>query len=808
MLQIRQALRSLLGQPGFSFVAVLTLALGIGATAAIFTVFDAVLLQPLPYPDADRVVLVLERAPKFPNPISLSVLNFPDVRDQATGFGRVGVVRSFTMNLTGGDDPVRVNAKMLSSDVLPTLKVQPLIGRAFSADDDKAGAEAVAVISYALWQSRFGGSPSILQQAVQLDEAPVKVIGVMPKDFRILSAADVYVPVWPWLSHQLQDRTWHPGLTGIARLKDGVALDQAQTNLDQISAQLEQAYPEANLGTKFIAVPVLTQMVQGVRTALLVLVAAVAGVLLIACANVAGLLLARGLSRRREIAVRTSLGATRGHIIALVLSESTLLAVIGAAAGLLLAAMLVPALVSLAGTTLPRAELVTINLRVVGFAAVLAMATALIFGVLPAVTAARVDLRDVLSEGGRGNAGGAHQRRTRRALVIAEIALTTALLVAAGLLMRSFAKLGAVDPGFSPDRLMVAELPLSPKTYADNAVRTLAVERLLERVEALPGVESAAVTTLLPLSGTGGSIHFNIQRRPPKSAKDWILTSVRAVTHAYFDTMGMQIVSGRGFTALDREGTPTVTIVSEAFVKTYMPNDEPIGQKISLGTEFDGTLPWLEIIGVSADVRQTADADGRSEIFVPYEQYPDPFFSRMYQNITVAVRTAGAPGALAPAFRAAVAEIDRNQPIVNLRTMTTLMDGAVAQPKFRTALIALFAAIALVLAGIGVYGLLAHGVVQRRGEFGVRLALGASPGQVTSLVVREGLVLAAVGLALGLATAAFAVRLIQTMLFNVTAWDAAAWVSAVGALAVVTLIASWIPARRSARVPPADALRG
>jgi putative ABC transport system permease protein len=374
--------------------------------------------------------------------------------------------------------------------------------------------------------------------------------------------------------------------------------------------------------------------------------------------------------------------------------------------------------------------------------------------------------------------------------------------------MRSFAKLGAVDPGFSPDRLMVAELPLSPKTYADNAVRTLAVERLLERVEALPGVESAAVTTLLPLSGTGGSIHFNIQRRPPKSAKDWILTSVRAVTHAYFDTMGMQIVSGRGFTALDREGTPTVTIVSEAFVKTYMPNDEPIGQKISLGTEFDGTLPWLEIIGVSADVRQTADADGRSEIFVPYEQYPDPFFSRMYQNITVAVRTAGAPGALAPAFRAAVAEIDRNQPIVNLRTMTTLMDGAVAQPKFRTALIALFAAIALVLAGIGVYGLLAHGVVQRRGEFGVRLALGASPGQVTSLVVREGLVLAAVGLALGLATAAFAVRLIQTMLFNVTAWDAAAWVSAVGALAVVTLIASWIPARRSARVPPADALRG
>jgi putative ABC transport system permease protein len=810
-MSFRLAFRSLRRQPGFSLVAVLTLALGIGATTAIFTVVDAVLLRPLPFADADRVVVLQERAPKFPNPISLSVMNFPDLRDQARSFERVGAWRTFTMNLTGGDEPLRVPAKMLTADVLPTLRVQPLLGRGFTPDDDKAGAEAVALISYSLWQSKLGGSQGVLNSSIQLDGRPVTVIGVMPADFRLIQAADVYVPLWPWLSGQLQDRTWHPGINGIARLNAGVTLEQARTEVEQIGAQLEKAYPEANLQMRFMATPALQVMVQNVRTGMLVLAGAVAGVLLIACINVAGLLLARGLSRRREVAVRTSLGATRIDIARLVLSESLVLAVIGALAGLGIAALLVPGLMQLVGPTLPRADLVSINWRVLTFTLSLSVVSAMIFGLMPAVSAARVDLRDVLAEGGRGHSGSRRQRRVRQLLVVVEVALTITLLVSAGLLMRSFAKLQNVNPGFTPDHLLIAELPMSPKTYADPAVRTNAVEQWLERFRALPGATSAAVTTTLPLSGTGSNLHHNIQKRPPASSKDWILVNPRAVTRTYFETMGIPVTRGRAFSRDDREGSPHVAIVNEAWVKQFKASgdadDFPIGEKISLGTEYDGSLPWLTIVGVVGNVLQSPDAEAKGELYLPYEQYPDPFFTRMYQTITVAVRTSGPPGALAPTFRQAVLALDRHQPIVNLRTMDALMSVAVAQPKFRTLLLGLFAAIALVLAGIGVYGLLAHGVVQRQNEFGIRLALGATRGQITALVVGEGLILAAMGTAIGLAGAFFGVRLIQAMLFALSPSDLPAWSGAVIAILVVTLLASWIPARRATRVSPADALR-
>jgi putative ABC transport system permease protein len=327
-------------------------------------------------------------------------------------------------------------------------------------------------------------------------------------------------------------------------------------------------------------------------------------------------------------------------------------------------------------------------------------------------------------------------------------------------------------------------------------------------VRALPGAKNAAVTTILPLSGTGGSIHHNLQKRPPHSAADWIMANLRAVSRTYFDTMGMPVKRGRGFTADDKEGSPHVVVVNDAWVRQFMPNDEPIGEKISLGTEYDGSLPWLTIVGVVGNVLQAPDAEAKGELYVPYEQYPDPFFTRMYQTITVAVRPTAPPGEMATSFRQTVLAFDRNQPIVNLRTMDALMDVAVAQPKFRTLLLGLFAAIALTLAGIGVYGLLAHGVVQRQGEFGVRLALGATTGQITRLVIREGLTLAVIGAVAGLAGAYFAVRLLQTMLFNVTMWDAAAWGTAVATLGAIALIASWIPARRATRVLPADALRG
>jgi putative ABC transport system permease protein len=807
MSDLRLALRGLIRQPGFSLVAILTLGLGIGATTAIFTVVDAVILQPLPYPDSDRVVVLQSRNPAYPNPISLSVLNYPDIRDQSTSFNRVGVMRNLTMNLTGTDEPVRIAAKMVSADVFDTLQVAPLQGRILGADDDRAGAVPVAVISFSLWQSRLGGAASVVNSTIQLDGRAVTVVGIMPASFRLFSAADVYIPVWPWLATQPQDRTWHPGLLGLARLKPGVALEAAQTELDQISTRLQQAFPDANREVTFVAVPAHTLMVQGVRSGLFVLVGAVGGVLLIACINVAGLLLARGLARKRDIAVRTALGATRRDIARLVFSESLILAVCGAAAGILLAALLVPMLVQLVGPTLPRADTVAISPRVLGFSLVLSLVSALIFGLLPALSSARVDLRDVLSEGGRGSSGSRAQRRARRALVAVEIALTMALLVGAGLLMRSFIQLQDVSPGFTASHVLVAEVPLSPRTYADHEIRTNAVTSLLEQVRAIPGVTNAAATTLLPLSGAGGSLHFNIQGRPPSSSADWITLNFRAASRSYFSTMEIPVKRGRGFSSDDRQGTPHVAVVTEAFARQYFPGEDVLGKRISLGTEFDGSEPWREIVGVIGDVLQSPDGDGKSELFVPYEQHPDNFFARMYQNITIAVRTAGEPATVAAAFRAAVKDMDPNQPIVNLRTMTDVKNAAVTQPRFRTTLLGLFAGMALILAGIGIYGLLAHGVAQRQGEFGVRLALGATAGQITGLVIREGLWLAAAGVGAGLLIAVAAVRLVQTMLFGITIWDMTAWVASGVALVGVAILASWIPARRATKVSPSMALR-
>lgn len=807
MPDLRLALRGLIRQPGFSLVAILTLGLGIGATTAIFTVVDAVILQPLPYPDSDRVVVLQSKNPSYPAPISLSVLNYPDLRDQTTSFTRVGVMRNLTMNLTGTDEPVRIPAKMLSADVFDTLQVPPAHGRVFTSDDDKAGAAPVAVISYGLWQSKFAGADTILNNAIQLDGRPVTVVGIMPASFRVFSAADVYIPVWPWLSTQPQDRTWHPGLLGLARLKPGVSMESAQTELDQISARLQQAFPEANRDVTFIAVPAHTLMVQGVRSGLFVLIGAVSGVLLIACINVAGLLLARGLGRKRDIAVRTAMGAGRKDIMRLVLSESLILSVLGAAAGLLLAAVLVPMLVQMVGPTLPRADTVAINPRVLTFSLALSVISALLFGLLPALSSARVELRDVLAEGGRGSSGSRGQRRARRILVVVEIALTMALLVGAGLLMRSFIRLQDVSPGFTASKVLVAEVPLSPLTYAAHDVRTNAIESLLENVRAIPGVINAAATTLLPLSGTGGTLHFNIQGRPPRSSSDWISLNFRAVTRSYFSTMEIPIRRGRGFEPTDRQGSPHVAVVTETFARQFFPGEDVIGKRISLGTEFDGTEPWREIVGVIGDVLQSPDGDGKSELFVPYEQYPDDFFSRMYQNITLAVRTAGEPATVTSGFRAAVKAMDPNQPIVNLRTMADVKNAAVTQPRFRTTLLGMFAAMALILAGIGVYGLLAHGVAQRRGEFGVRIALGATSTQITTLVVREGLLLATIGLAAGAFVAMLTVRLVQTMLFGVTMWDTGAWIMSGAALVIVALIASWVPARRATKVAPSLALR-
>ncbi len=515
MRDLRVAFRALLKQPGFTTVAVLTIALGVGANSAIFSVVDAVMLRPLPFRNPATVVSITERTPQFPV-LSLSPMNYADLCAGTQAFEACGAFRNTTTNLSGGDEPQRVQAKMISAGVLPMLGVAPVLGRPFTGAEDAPGGEPVALLSYALWQTRFGGLPTVLGERVLLDGRPCSIVGVLPAAFRLFQPADVYVPLGPFIAAQPPDRGWHPGILPVARLKAGVSLQQAQTEVAAVAARLEEAYPETNLHVGMAVTRTQDLMVQGVRTALLLLLGAVSGVLLIACINVAGLLLSRALARRRDLAVRIALGAGRGRIVSHLLAESLLISLAGGAAGLVLAAFTVPVLVHLVGPTLPRADMIGVDARVVAFTFLLAGATGLVFGLIPALQSTRVDVRGALTEGGRGGVGaGPWQRRTRRGLVIAEIALTVILTIGAALLIRSFARLQQVPTGFDSSHLLAADLPLSSVAYANDELRTGAVERVIERAAALPGVVRAAVTTQLPMTGGGATIHFNIEGHPP-----------------------------------------------------------------------------------------------------------------------------------------------------------------------------------------------------------------------------------------------------------------------------------------------------
>lgn len=807
--EFRLAFRALLKQPGFTVVVVLTMALGIGANSAIFSVVDAVMLRPLPFHEADRVVMVNEHTPQFPL-LSLSAQNYRDVCAEARSFDGCGAFRTTTLNISGGDEPQHVIAKMIGADVLPMLGVAPEIGRGFTADEDARGGEPVVILSHGTWQTRFGGRTNVLGERVLLDGRPATIVGVVPPTFRLFQPADVFVPIGPFIAAQPEDRGWHPGIQVIARLTDGVSLDEARTEVAGIAARLEKAYPETNTNTTMFVTRAQDVMIQGVRTALLVLLAAVAGVLLIACINVAGLLLARGLSRRRDVAMRIALGASRRRVVLHLLAESVLLSIAGGAVGLLLAAFSVPMLVQLVGATLPRADAVAVDDRVVLFTFALALGTGVIFGLVPAFQTVRVDVREALNEAGRsGMSGGVWQRRARATLVVAEIAVTVVLTIGAALLIRSFARLQQVSPGFEATRALAIEVPLSAEKYNDDALRTSVVDGLLERVSALPVVRGAAVTTMLPMSGAGATIHFNVKGRPPSGPDQYRLAGYRAVSGQYFQTLGIPLKHGRFIDARDRQGSRHVIVINETMARQHFPHNDPLGQQIQLGTEPDPDpdFPYMEVVGIVGDVLQQPEVEAKSEMYVPYAQYPDAILRRMYSNVTLVVRTADQPSQAAPAVRQIVREMDGDQPVANVRTLDDVMAASVSQPRFRTLLLGLFAVIALTLAGIGVYGLLAHGVAQRVNEFGVRIALGASANDVVRLVLRQGITLAVTGLGIGLLSAVVVVRALNTVLYEISPWDAPAWILSAVALLGVSLLASWLPAKRALRVDPVVALR-
>jgi putative ABC transport system permease protein len=804
MLDLRLAVRHLIARPSFSIVALLTLALGIGANTAVFTVFNAVLLSPLPYDNPGQIVILNETSPQLPN-ASVTRYNYDDWRARSKSFAAMGAFRPTSMTITGAGEPERVPAKMITANLLPLLGVPIEQGRGFAEQDDKAGAEGVALVGAALAARRFG-STSPIGQPILLDNRSYTIVGVMPARFELFQPADLYVPFGPWAATLPEDRGWHPGIFPIARLNDGVTIEQARTELDAVARQLEAEYPDSNKNTRALVNRAQDQLVQNVRPALMMLLGAVTLVLLIACANVANLLLARAVGRQKEIAVRVAIGAGRARIIRQLVIESLVLSCSGGALGLLVAMWSVSMLSSMT-LGLPRAQGIAVDWPVALFTLALSVLTGLVFGAVPAWQATRVDIRESLNEESRGGSSSIRHRRMRSVLVVAEIALALVLLVGAGLLLRSFSALTRVSPGFDPRNLLVINLPLSPRSYGDAIVRNAAVERIVERVKALPGVERAAMSTMIPMAGAGATIHFNRAAFPPKGPEDYVMAGYRAVTPDYLTALGIPLTRGRLIDERDRAGAPPVVVINESMARQYFSGLDPLGQRMQIGTEPDPNFMTLEVVGVVSDVKQSFEAGSKAEFFVPYSQFPDPILTGMYLNVALVARTTADPAAVVPSVRAALREIDPNQPLVNVRTMETAMAGTVAQPRLQMALLVVFASIAALLAIIGVYGVMAYTVSQRISEIGVRMAIGASPANVVGLVVRQGAMLAAAGVVLGLLGAAAAARAIQSLLFvEARGFAPVAFVTSAIILGVAALLASYIPARRAAKVSPVTAL--
>jgi putative ABC transport system permease protein len=800
---LRLALRRLKNNPGFTVVAVLTLALGIGANTAMFSIVNAVLLRPLPYRDPQRLILLAEHWPQFPR-LSLSYLNYKDWRDQSHSFEAVGAVRNTLMTMTGGAEAERLPSQNVTANLFDLLGVKPELGRGISDAEDKPGAPAVALISHSLWERRFSSSPSVLSQTITLDNKSYSIIGVMPPRFEILQQeADVFLPFEPWARTLPDDRSWHPGIFPIARLKPDASVEQARSEISVIAKRLEQKYPETNNNVTSLVDPMLEQIVENVHTALWVLIGAVGAVLLIACANVANLLLVRATGRRREMAVCIALGARRADIIRQLLTESILVALAGGVLGFALAWVSVPLLVRLAGSSLPRSNNISIDLWVLGFTALIAFVAGILFGLAPARHAWSIDLRETLGEANRGGAVRA-VLRTRAVLVVSEIALAMLLLVGAGLLFKSFARLSQVSPGFSTDHILIANIVRSPAAYNDRNVRLNFFDRLFEQVSALPGVRSVGAISALPVTGTGSALHFNIQGRPPHSPAEYTISGYRVVSAGYLKTMGVPLISGRWIEDRDREGAPGAVVVNSSFARTYFPNQSPLGQHLQLGSSPSPEIPWMEIVGVIADVKQSLASESSSEMYFPYRQADQVL---PVTTLSLVVRTAGAPLAQAQSLRSVVHDIDANQPITAIRSMDENVAQSISQPRFRTVLLAVFAGIALVLAAVGIFGVMAYSVAQRTRELGLRIALGASRGRVLQLVLAHGVRLTLVGVAIGLAATFLLTRYVSSLLFNVPAYDPMTLVGVVAALIAISLCACYLPARRATLVDPIVALR-
>jgi len=812
---MRYGARMLLKNPGITFVVILALALGIGANTAIFSVVNAVLLRPLPYEDSDQLVFLSETS-KTMDEISVSYPNFSDWRNQNNVFEKIGVYNRESYNLIGGGEPERILTAQTSADLFSALRIQPAIGRLFTNEEDRPGGQPVVVLSYGLWQRRFGGQWSILNQQLTFNNKSYTVIGVMPQSFQYPSRVEMWVPVGQLSgTADWQQRGNHPGLYGIARLKPGVTIGQAKADMDNIAANLEKQYPNSNSGYGVKVQQMLEVFVSDVRPTLWVLFAAVAFVLLIACANIANLLLARASARQKEMAIRSAMGAGRWRIARQLLTESVLLSLVGGALGLLVARWGIQLILHISPNAIPRSREIGLDWRVLAFTIGVAFLTGILFGLVPALQAGIVDVHETLKETAR-SASGRHWLRS--SLVVVEVATTLVLLIGAGLMIRSFSRLQQVNPGFSYEHLSSFTVSLPQKKYPNEEQRDQFFTQLLQNVRQLPGVESSAAASGLPLGNNGWQTSFIVDGKPIPPRAQTPLMEACLVTPDYFRTMNIPLQSGRYFDDHDNrawlagrdlsklnEGEKgiagvNVIVIDEEFARRYWPGEEAVGKRIRLGIDDDA--PTLTIVGVVGRVKMEGLSQDSKRVqgYFAFAQMP-------FSGMTVITKAATDPNQLIAAMRQQVRAVDPDQPIYNIRTMNEIRSDSVAPERLNLTLLSIFAGIALVLAIVGIYGVMSYTVTQRTHEIGIRMAIGAQPRDVFKMVIGQGMILALVGVAVGLFGAFALTRLMATMLFGVEPTDPATFASIAVLLTGVAFVACYIPGRRATKVDPVVSLR-
>jgi len=808
---LRYGFRMLVNSPGFTVVAIVTLALGIGANTALFSVIHGVLLSPLPFPEPDQLVTLHENKPNFEGG-SVSYPNFRDWRKDNHTFSALGLARTYAFSLTGIGEAEQLNGAFLSSDFFSVLGVNPVMGRTFARDEEHVGAGPVALIGAGLWQRKFSSAPDILGKSITLDGRDYSIVGVMPANFHLLIPgfrdADVYAPIGQWSNPVLLERGAGLGFHGIGRLKPGVTIEQARADMEGVTRNLATAFPDADKGISAKLTPLKEQMVGDVRPVLLVLLAAVGFVLLIACVNVANLLLARATGRRREFAVRAALGASQGRVVRQLLTESILLAVVGGGLGLLLAAWGTRAALGVLPAALPRAEQVGLDPHVLFFTAALSLLVGILFGLTPALKTSQPDLHETLKQAGRGASGTRHHAQD--VFVIVEMALALVLLVGAGLTIRSLVKLWNVDPGFSPHNVLTFGLSLPPSMTSANpdAIRA-AFHEFDDKVAAIPGVQAVSQTWgAIPLSSDDEQLFWLEGQAKPKNENEmnWAIDYI--VEPDYRKAMGIPLLGGRFFTAQDNEHSPLVVVVDEVFAQKYFPHQNAVGQRIHINR----FTQLAEIVGVVGHVRQwglaTDDQQSlRSELYIPCTQMPNDFVAMTPSGSAVVVRARDASAGLLDSIRHVSAQLSNQQVTFGAQTMDSLLSDSVASQRFSMILLVVFAALALLLAAVGIYGVISYVVGQRGHEIGLRMALGARRHDILRLILTRGGKLAGFGVGLGLAAALGLTRLMASLLYGVGANDPLTFAGVALLLTLVALAAAYVPARRAAQLDPMVALR-